>query len=137
MNNTAEAQAGAVSVTIGGSSSYNDIELDNCQFLNNSCTLDQCTGGAMAIDFFFNTSLNEVLIKGTDFIRNSAATGTGGAISLSTTVGTVTENGRSDALILEDCLFEKNRGFYDGTALGVFSLTHTEEIGLPVNITDW
>ena len=135
-NNTAEAQAGALALTIGGFSSENNVELSNCSFMNNSCYLARCTGGAVGIDFFFNTSFNEVVFKETDFIGNSAETG--GAISLSTTVGIVTAiNGRSDALILKDCLFEENKAFFEGTALGVFSLTHTDQIGLPVNITDW
>ena len=137
-NNTAEAQAGAVALTIGGMSNGNDIELLGCRFYNNACTLKRCTGGAIGIDFYFDTSFNEIRIKDTEFVGNNAMDGMGGAISLSTSVGIVTdEDGRSDALILEKCLFERNMAFYDGTALGVFSLTHTEQIGLPVNITNW
>lgn len=125
-------------MTIGGSSIYNSIELDNCQFTNNSCTLKRCAGGAVAIDFFSDTLYNEILIKGTGFIKNNARDGMGGAISLSTTVNVMSDDsGRSDALLLEDCLFQENEAFYDGTAVGVFSLTHTDQIGLPVNITDW
>ena len=135
-NNTADAQAGALALTIGGSSCNNTFELFNCRFLNNSCSLNRCTGGAIGIDFFSDTAYNEVVIKETDFIRNSAETG--GAISMSTTVGIVTEiGGRSDSLALEECSFEENMAFYEGTALGVFSLTHTDQIGLPVYITDW
>ena len=136
-DNTAEAQAGAVGLTVGGPSTGNLIQLLNCTFLNNSCSLDKCTGGAIGIDFFANTSFNEILIKETDFIENHARDGMGGAISLSTTVNVVTEDGMSDALMLDSCLFRRNQAFYDGTAVGVFSLTHTDQVGLPVNITDW
>lgn len=136
-NNTAEAQAGAVGVTVGGPSTRNHIELLDCKFLNNSCSLGRCTGGAIGIDFFANTSFNEILIKESEFIRNNARDGMGGAISLSTTVNVVTEDGMSDALVLQSCLFSQNQAFYDGTAVGVFSLTHTDQIGLPINITDW
>ena len=135
-NNSAEAQAGALSLTIGGHSSSNDIEVVGCYFFNNTCSIKRCTGGAIGIDFFFNTSYNEVVVKGTDFVGNFAETG--GAISLSTTVSVLTgPDGRSDALILEECVFEGNQGFYEGTALAVFSLTHTDQVGLPVIITDW
>jgi hypothetical protein len=134
-SNSAEAQAGGLALTIGGSSSSNDIELLGCHFFNNTCSVKRCTGGAIGIDFFFNTSYNEVLVRETEFVGNFAETG--GAISLSTTVGVVTgPDGRSDALILEECLFEENQGFYEGTALAVFSLTHTDQVGLPVNITN-
>ena len=124
-------------LTIGGPSINNDIELLNCRFVNNSCTLDKCTGGAIGIDFFADTLFNEILIKGTNFSRNNATGGMGGAISLSTTVNVVTENRKSDALVLEECIFEENAAFFDGTAVGVFSLTHTDQVGLPVTITDW
>ena len=136
-DNYAEAQAGAVGLTVGGPSMSNNIELLNCTFINNSCTLDKCTGGAIGIDFFADTAFNDILIKGSEFFKNNARDGMGGAISLSTTVNVVTEDGVSDALLLEGCLFTENQAFYDGTAVGVFSLTHTDQVGLPVNITDW
>ncbi|CAI8022052.1 hypothetical protein GBAR_LOCUS12976 [Geodia barretti] len=135
-DNQAEAQAGAVGLTVGGPSTRNNIELLNCTFFNNSCTLDRCTGGAIGIDFFADTAFNEILIKESEFIRNNARDGMGGAISLSTTVNVVTKDGLSDTLLLEGCLFSQNQAFYDGTAVGVFSLTHTDQVGLPVNITD-
>ena len=136
-DNTAEAQAGAVGLTVGGPSRNNEIEILDCTFRNNTCTLDRCTGGAVGIDFFADTLFNEILIKDSNFSRNNATSGMGGAISLSTTVNVVTENGKSDALVLEKCVFDKNAAFFDGTAVGVFSLTHTDQVGLPVNITDW
>ena len=137
-DNAAEAQAGAVALTLGGSTTKYTVELANSNFSNNSCTLERCTGGAVGIDFFSGTQFNEILIKGTDFIRNYATDGMGGAISLSTTVDVQTlPTGQSDMLLLENCLFQENEAFYDGTAVGVFSLTHTDQIGLPVNITDW
>ena len=135
-NNTAEAQAGAMGITVGRFSSNNNVEVVNCTFCNNSCYLPRCTGGAMGVDFFFNTSFNDVVVDGTQFLGNSADTG--GAISLSTSVGTITgAEGESDSLTLHNCQFEQNRAFYEGTALGVFSLTHTDQIGIPINITDW
>jgi predicted outer membrane repeat protein len=135
-DNTAEAQAGAVGLTIGGVSSSNDIELLDCRFLNNSCTLERCTGGAVGIDFFAHTSFNKILMNKIQFIGNSATNGMGGAISLSTTVNIVTKEGTSDILLLDGCTFIENQAFYDGTAVGVFSLTHTDQVGLPVSITN-
>ena len=135
--NTAEAQAGGMALSIGGSSANNTVEITNCTFNENSCTLERSTGGAIGVDFFFDTFLNKVLIQCTDFIRNKADTG--GAISLSTSVGTAASGDadESDTLILQDCQFEQNQAFFEGTALGVFSLTHTSQVGIPIEITDW
>ena len=137
-NNFAEAHAGAVSITIGGLSSQNNIEVTNCTFTNNSCHLSRCTGGAIGVDYFSDTSFNKLLINDSLFLQNSAPRGAGGAIALSTTVNVITgQNGESDSLVLQRCHFEKNQANYDGTALSAFSLTHTEQIGMPVYVTDW
>ena len=129
--NFAEAFGGAVAIAAGVASG-NRILIRNSVFKNNSCTIPRCAAGAVGIDIFSNTSANEILITETSFVGNKAQTG--GAISLSTSVG---QEGMTDALFLRNCTFEENVAFYEGTALGLFSLSHADQIGAPIEVMNW
>lgn len=134
VSNSAEAHAGALAIAMAGSSAQNRVVVMGTVFEENSCLIADCTGGAVGISFLTETHLNTILFLGSNFTNNSAISG--GAIVLSTSVGAeVIEE--DDRLVLKNCLFVNNSAFFEGTALGVFSVTHTHQIGLPVDIFDW
>ena len=134
--NYAEAHAGALAIAVAGESSLNAFYVRNATFERNRCVIDNCTGGAVGIDLFAGTSFNKFEFTDSRFTRNKAQVS--GAISLATLVSaTPNADGISDILILLRCSFERNEAFFEGTALGAYSLTHTNQIGIPVNITDW
>ena len=129
--NFAEAFGGAVAIATGEASG-NKILIRNSTFRNNFCQISRCAAGALGIDIFSNTSSNEILVTETSFVGNEAKTG--GAITLSTSVG---QEGMTDALFLRNCSFEENVAFYEGTALGLFSHSHADQIGAPIEVQDW
>ena len=134
--NTAQAHAGALAISLAGNSSLNNFVITDSIFANNYCTINNCTGGAVGIDFISDTEFNTILFSDTNFTENKAKAS--GAIALSTSVNAVfSPDGLSDQLVLKRCRFEKNAAFFEGTALGAYSLTHTAQIGVPVEIHDW
>lgn len=135
LGNRAEAHAGALAIFLAASASKNHIIVSDTLFENNSCDLDKCTGGAVGIDFLSGTRFNNILFVNSNFTDNKADSS--GAIVLSTSVSAVAEDGLSDTLRLYNSWFFKNSAFFEGTALGVFSVSHTNEIGIPVEIHDW
>ena len=133
--NRAEAHAGALAVFLAMSASKNNIIVSDTMFKENSCDLDECTGGAVGIDFLSGTRFNDVMFVDCNFIKNRA--NSSGAIVLSTSVSAISEDGLSDILRLSNTSFIANSAFLEGTALGVFSISQTNEIGIPVDIHNW
>lgn len=135
-SNEAEAHAGALAISLAGFSNHNNFIVKDCDFVNNSCQVEKCTGGAVGADFFSDTSENMLLITDTMFLGNEAKTG--GAVCWDTSVASrVTSAGDTDVLILRNCRFEENHAFFEGTALGVFSLIHADQVGVPVEVVNW
>ena len=135
LRNVAEAHAGAMAVTVAGSSTDNKIAVLRSVFRRNMCQIENCMGGAVGIYFFSGTLLNTILFADCNFTNNKARSS--GAMVLSTSVSAEQVEGESDILRLTNCQFRNNRAFYEGTALGVFSLTHTNLIGIPVELDNW
>ncbi len=131
--NKAEAYAGALSLTVADSSMDNKIIVMNSSFDSNKCRISDCTGGAVGMYFYLNTARNSILFENCSFTNNEARSS--GAMVLSTSVSAARDEG--DRLQLVSCIFKNNKAFYEGTALGVFSLTRTDEIGISVELTDW
>ena len=129
--NFAEAFGGAIAIAAGFARD-NKILIQNSTFTDNYCQISRCAAGAIGIDIFSDTSSNRIFITETNFTGNKAQTG--GAITLSTSVGQERVAGE---LLLRNCRFEENVAFYEGTALGLFSLSHADQIGAPINVTDW
>lgn len=133
--NYADAHAGALAISLAGLSSENNFFILNSVFDKNYCRVDKGTGGAVGIDFFSSTRVNTILFSRTNFTQNRA--NSSGAISLSTFVSAQYEDGISDNLRLDECLFEGNEAFFEGTALGAFSLTNANQIGVPIEVWNW
>ena len=135
-DNFAQAHSGGLAVALAGKSSQNHLAVVNATFKNNWCEVDKCTAGAVGIDLYSDTSNNQVLLLNVNFTNNTADTG--GAVSLTTAVSARQNlEGESDKLVLTECMFERNKAFSDGTALGAFSLTHGDQIGVPVEVVNW
>ena len=136
VNNTAEAHAGAVGISLAGSATRNRFVMSDSTFESNRCLIEKCTGGAVGINLFPGTTFNTFSFHDSNFTENEATSS--GAIVLSTSANAEqTDQGLSDLLRLQNCWFVKNRAFFEGTALGVFSIAHTNQIGIPVDISDW
>ena len=134
--NSAEAHAGALAISVAGIAQRNHFIVSDTVFERNRCVIAMCTGGAVGITLLTMSQFNTLLFQDSDFTGNEAESG--GAIVLSTSVGAVRdETGLSDILRLENCRFMGNQAFFEGTALGVFSITHTNQIGISVEVTDW
>ncbi len=134
LENSAEAHAGALAITVANSSDTNFV-IERSLFDRNKCQVQNCTGGAVGIYLFSNTVRNQMLFAHCNFTSNKA--NSSGAVVLSTSVSATVRDGKSDILKFTECRFENNQAFYEGTALGVFSLTHTNLIGIPVELDDW
>ena len=87
------------------------------------------SGGAAHIDINA-VSFKAIQISGTVFSGNNGSVG--GALSIIASV--VREE---QQVSINKCLFTKNTGQYDGTALAVVSLTGTNELGLPIGVENW
>lgn len=136
IKNSAQAHGGGMVLSLAGNSSRNTIVISKSHFEKNFCTLDKCTGGGVGIDLLAGAQFNKLEINETTFKSNKAKAS--GAVSLSTSVSAeVSEGGLSDILVLTKCLFIQNEAFFEGTALGAYSLTHTDQIGIPLDIHDW
>lgn len=133
--NVAEAHAGALAISLGGSATRNRFLVSNSTFEDNRCLIEKCTGGAVGITFLSETLFNTLLFLDSNFTGNQAQSS--GAMVLSTSVSAEQEDGVSDSLTLNNCWFVENQAFFEGTALGVFSITHTNLIGIPVEIWGW
>lgn len=134
--NVAQAHGGGLAIALAGKSERNRFVVADTRFENNSCLVDKCTAGGVGIDFYSDTAFNQLLFLRINFTGNQA--NTSGAVSLTTAVSAVSDSeGVSDVLILNACKFERNRAFFEGTALGAFSLTHGDQIGVPVEVIDW
>ena len=134
--NTAEASGGAIAVSFASFARQNRLVINRSTFINNSCTSNKGTGGAVGIDFFNQIAFNKIMSTDCYFLRNTAEAG--GAISMATYGSTrINDEGQSDIVVLTRTRFVENKAMYEGTAVGVFSISHVDEIGIPVKVTDW
>lgn len=134
IGNSAEAHGGGVVLSLAGNASNNNFLVLNCLFEDNYCTVDKCTGGALGLDLLAGSQFNTLEVIDTNFTGNRA--NASGAISLSTSVSAAVSEGEgiTDKLTIKGCLFRKNQAFFEGTALGAYSLTHADQIGIPLEI---
>ncbi len=134
IGNSAEAHGGGVVLSLAGNASNNNLLVSNCLFQDNYCTVPKCTGGGLGLDLLAGSQFNTLEVTDTNFTGNRA--NASGAISLSTSVSAAVSKvgGVTDKLTIKRCRFTKNQAFFEGTALGAYSLTHTDQIGIPLEI---
>lgn len=122
--NSAPTDGGAVYLSLVNGTNGTEVYIRDSTFFNNSCGR---SGGAVYVTI--SASFNAINISGTTFSRNSASVG--GAVSIVGAVGQLYQ-----AVHIVRCLFDRNGGYNDGTALGVFSLTGANEPGLSIVVDD-
>lgn len=132
-SNSAADDGGAVAIAVGNGTFNTAVIINNSTFTNNSCAHELCSGGAVNIDVKDTSLYNVIEIIGTRFTSNSASTG--GAVSVSTADNV--DGSDNDTLMIANCTFSANTAYYDGTALGVYSLVLVDEISLSVQIQNW
>ena len=136
INNTAEANGGAIQLSMVNNAVSNTVIIRNCRFVENKCPLDTCTGGVIGIDFHQNEAFNEVHFIDSNFTKNSADAG--GVVSLVTSISIhQNDDGWMKPLLFKNCLFEGNMARSDGAVISVFSSTTVIELGFPLYFEDW
>lgn len=137
-NNTAEVGGGAVSFTISGSNN-NNITFSNVTFDKNFCFIDKCTGGAVKADLFAPAKQNRVKFFMCNFSGNSAASGSGGAISIASSDKGFNDTGTDayELVMIDSCSFKRNTAKFEGTAVGLFSLGRVNQAGFRILMKDW
>ena len=134
-NNTAQANGGAIQLSFAINSINNFITIYNTSFKYNKCILRTCSGGAIGMDYFQNSTLN--LIHFIDSIFEDNYADAGGTLALLTSVATTHEDKDKKALWFKNCTFQHNMAKEDGSALSLFSVTPINTLRFPVFIDNW
>ena len=129
--NIARIQGGAIYVSASNQAANSNFVVEDCTFTNNSA--ETKAGGALAIMLFRATLNNTLMINGSTFRGNSAVAG--GAVAVIQYDIHSTEY--PDVVVFEDCLFELNTAEWEGSAVGLFSLVHSELEPFPARFTNW
>lgn len=132
-SNRAENDGGAIAVTMGNGTFNAALVISNSTFYNNSCAHPLCSGGAISIAVKEKSLYNVIEIISTSFTSNNASTG--GAVAVSTADNV--EGSDNDTLMIINCTFSGNTAYYDGTALGAYSLVLVDEISLSIQVQNW
>ena len=133
INNLAEVDGGGVYFSLSEDFSSSTITLLNNQFLNNM--VRESSGGGVSLNLFRFSFNNSFVIHNCTFESNGA--NAGGAFSIAL-YDTGTESiPYPDSASFENCLFKSNWASNEGTAVGLFALVHVDEVGFPVNFTNW
>ena len=131
--NSAEVDGGAVFISISQEFSSNLIVFRNNRFVGNS--VSTASGGAISLNSFNITFDNRVVIEDCDFISNSG--NAGGAISVALYDSNLNSTNLPDSVNITRCRFVNNSAFNEGTAVGLFSLVHVDQVGFPISFQNW
>ena len=132
-NNTAEVDGGAIYLSLSDFSSFNLLTLRNNRF--NSNHVEIASGGAISINSFNSTYNNTILLEDSLFDFNYG--NVGGAISMTLYDSFINNTRFPDRIVFRNCSFVRNSAINEGTAVGLFSLTHVDQVGFPVYFQDW
>ena len=133
VNNSAEVDGGAVFISISQKVSSNQFVFRNNNFTNNR--VETASGGAVSINSFNITFDNTVTIKDCNFVNNTG--NAGGAVSVALYDSDLNSTTFPDAVNFVQCMFINNSAFNEGTAVGLFSLVHVDQVGFPVGFENW
>ena len=106
--------------------------LDNI-FVDN--LVEQASGGAVSVNSFNFSYNNIIVVEHCRFIRNRG--NAGGAFSVALYDSNLESTQRPDAVNFSDCEFRDNAADNEGTAVGLFSLVHVDQVGFPVGFANW
>lgn len=132
-SNVAEVDGGGFYVSLSEHASSNSITLRDTNFTSN--TVMEASGGAVSINSFNFTFNNSLLVERCHFTSNSGDSG--GAVSMALYNSNVNSTQFPDALTFRESHFTSNQANNEGTAVGLFSLVHVDQVGFPVHFEDW
>lgn len=132
-DNSAEVDGGAVFISISQNVSSNQFTFVDNAFTNNRVEI--ASGGAVSINSFNITFDNNITIERCNFVNNTG--NAGGAVSVALYDSNLNSTTFPDAVNFVQCMFVNNSAFNEGTAVGLFSLVHVDQVGFPVRFEDW
>ena len=132
-NNSAQVDGGAIYIYLSDGTSFSNFVLRNNNFTGN--TVEEASGGAVSINSFSFTYKNSILVEDCSFLENSG--NAGGAFSVALYNSNVNSTRNPDMVNFTRCMFIGNSAENEGTAVGLFSLVHVDQIGFPVSFTNW
>ena len=132
-NNYAEVDGGAIYFSFSDGATDNSVVLEGVHFTNNR--VDQASGGAVSINSFSISYSTEVNVSNCDFMNNSG--NAGGAFSAVLYDSDEDSAIQQDSINFANCRFINNSASNEGTAVGLFSLVHVDQVGYPVSFSDW
>ena len=130
-SNIAKIQGGAIYVSVSSQAANSKFIVEDCTFTNNSA--ETRAGGALAIVLFSATLNSTFVIRDSTFRGNSAVGG--GAVAV--IQYDIHSTGYSDVVAFENCLFELNTAEREGSAVGLFSLVHSDLEPFPASFSNW
>lgn len=132
-HNYAQVDGGAIYFSFSENATDNSVILENINFTNN--VVEEASGGAVSINSFSISYSTKVTVANCAFINNSA--NAGGAFSAVLYDSNEISATQPDSIDFSRCRFINNNASNEGTAVGLFSLVHVDQVGYPVNFTDW
>lgn len=132
-NNSAEVDGGAVYITYSDNTVHTCIEISRTTFIDNS--VQEAAGGAISLNSFNFTFDNVILIRDCMFTGNYGSAG--GSVSMALYDSNLNSTDEPDSILFNNCSFIANSALNEGTAVGLFSLVHVDQVGFLVTITDW
>lgn len=131
--NEAEVDGGAVYISLSEYSTANSATLRRNRFLGNRVL--KASGGAVSINSFNFTSNNSLLVERCNFTSNRGDSG--GAFSMALYNSDLNSTRSPDTLVFRGDTFFNNSAPNEGTAVGLFSLVHVDQVGFPVYFENW
>lgn len=132
-NNSAEVDGGGIYISYSDRADSNTFYFSNLTFDSN--TVEEAAGGAVSVNSFGLTFNNQFILEDCHFNRNRGSAGGGFSMALYDSNLESTE--RPDGIQFRRCNFISNSAVNEGTAVGLFSLVHVDQVGFPVNFSDW
>ncbi len=132
-SNVAEVDGGAVYLSMSEFSTENRITFRDSSFISNIAEV--ASGGAVSINSFNFTFNNSIVVEGCNFTGNRGDSG--GGFSMALYNSNVNSTRSPDTLLFRKCSFHSNQAENEGTAVGLFSLVHVDQVGFPVDFQDW
>ena len=131
--NWAEVDGGAVYISISDRATENQFTFSNLTFTHNHIL--NASGGAVSLNSFNFTHNNTFILEDCNFTANEGSAG--GAFSVALYDSDLLSTESPDSIVFRRCQFINNSATNEGTAVGLFSLVHVDQVGFPVGFEDW
>ena len=95
----------------------------------------EASGGAVSINSFNFTYDNRISVEDCLFRQNHG--NAGGAFSVALYDSNLVSTQLPDSVMFTSCDFTDNTANNEGTAVGLFSLVHVDQVGFPVSFENW